>query len=186
MRQIQSVQDYNARIKRVLITEEEISSAVKAAGKKIDALYDGRPILLVSILKGAFVFMADLCRAVTVPCEIGFMCAQSYYQGTRSSGVVNITMDLAQDVRGYHIVLVEDIIDTGRTLHDVANLLRARHPLSLHIITLLDKPSRRLVDLKADFSLFTIPDHFVIGYGLDCGEYYRTLPYIAEYDPGEN
>lgn len=186
MRPIESMEDMNARIKRVLITKEEIAAAVQTAGQYIDAIYDGRPILLVSILKGAFVFMADLCRAVTVPCEIGFMCAQSYYQGTESSGMVNITMDLTQDISHYHVVIVEDIIDTGRTLHDISNLLRTRNPISLHIVTLLDKPARRLVDLKSDYSLFTIPDHFVIGYGLDCGEYYRNLPYIAEYDLDAN
>ncbi len=178
-------EDYQARIKRILITEEEIAAAVKRAGQEIDKLYDGSPILLVSILKGAFVFMADLCRAVTVPSEIGFMCAKSYYEGTSSSGVVNITMDLDHDVSKYHVVIVEDIVDTGRTLADVAALLRSRHPLSLHVVTLLDKPSRRLVDFKADLSLFTIPDYFAIGYGLDCGEYYRNLPYIAEYGEAE-
>jgi hypoxanthine phosphoribosyltransferase len=177
-----TLEAYNNRIKRVLITEEEIKAAIIKAGKEIDKLYDGRPILLVSILKGAFVFMADLCRAVSVPCEIGFMCAKSYYEGTVSSGIVQITMDLEQDISKYHVIIVEDIIDTGRTLNDVVNLLKARGPLSLRVITLLDKPERRVVDFKADISLFTIPDHFVIGYGLDCGEYYRNLPYIAEYD----
>ena len=177
--------EYNNRIKRILVSKEEIDSAIKEAGKQIDRIYDGRPLLLVSILKGAFVFMADLCRAVTVPCEIGFMCAKSYYNGTVSSGVVQITMDLEQDISQYHVVIVEDIIDTGRTLNDIVKLLRARNPLSLHVVTLLDKPSRRIVDFKADISLFTIPDHFVIGYGLDCGEIYRNLPYIAEYDNEE-
>ena len=174
--------EFNSKIKRVLITEEEIDAKIKEAGKYIDSLYDGRPILLVSILKGAFVFMADICRAVTVPCEIGFMCAKSYYNGTESSGVVRITMDLDQDIKDYHVVIIEDIIDTGRTLNDVVKMLLAREPLSLKVVTLLDKPSRRIVDFKADMALFTIPDHFVIGYGLDCGEYYRNLPYIAEYD----
>lgn len=182
MSEILSVADYEKKIKRVLITKEEIDAAIVKAGKEIDKLYDGRPILLVSILKGAFVFMADLCRAVSVPCEIGFMCAKSYYNGTSSSGVVQITMDLEQDISGYHVVIAEDIVDTGRTLLDVVKLLKARNPLSLHVITLLDKPDRRLVDFKADMSLFTIPDHFVIGYGLDCAEYFRNLPYIAEYD----
>lgn len=181
MKPIHTIEEYNSRIKRILVTEEQISDAVAEAGRKIDAIYDGRPILLVSVLKGAFVFLADLCRAVSVPCEIGFMCAKSYYQGTVSSGVVQITMDLDQDVSKYHVVIVEDIVDTGRTLLDVMKLLRARNPLSLRVVTLLDKPSRRLVDLTADISLFTVPDHFVIGYGLDCGEYYRNLPYIAEY-----
>ena len=125
--------------------------------------------------------MADVLRAVTVPCEVGFMVAKSYYSGTVSSGMVQITMDLSQDVKDYHVVILEDIVDTGRTLHDVVRLLKAREPLSLHVITLLDKPERRVVDYTPDLSLFTIPDHFVIGYGLDYDELYRNLPYIAEY-----
>lgn len=181
MKPIQSIEDHNNRIKRVLVTEEEIRKEIAKAGRWIDEIYDGRPILLVSVLKGAFVFMADLCRAASVPCEIGFMCAKSYYEGTSSTGIVNITMDLDRDVKDYHVVIVEDIIDTGRTLSDIVKLIRSREPISLHIVTLLDKPSRRVVELEADLSLFTIPDHFVIGYGLDCGEYYRNLPYIAEY-----
>lgn len=185
MDHIKTVQDYNSRIKRVLITKEEIDEAIARAGKEISDSYDGHPILLVSILKGAFVFMADLCRAITVPCEIGFMAAKSYYAGTSSSGVVKITMDLEQDISKYHVIIVEDIIDTGRTLSDVVRMLKNRDPLSLKVITLLDKPDRRKVDFKADISLFTIPDHFVIGYGLDCAEYYRNLPYIAEYDDSE-
>ena len=168
-----NIEQYNNRIKNVLITKEEIQDAIKKAGKAISDSYDGRPILLVSILKGAFVFLADLCREITVPCEIGFMIAKSY-QGTNSTGVVKITMDLEQDVSRYHVIIVEDIVDTGRTLKDVVELLRARNPLSLRVVTLLDKPSRRKVELEADMSLFTIPDLFVIGYG--------TLPYIAEYN----
>jgi len=178
-----SIEEYNNRIKQVLVTKEQIDEAIKKAGAYIDSIYDGRPILLVSILKGAFVFMADLCRAVTVPCEIGFMCAKSYYEGTISTGVVKITMDLDQDISMYHVVIVEDIIDTGRTLKDVTKMLKMRNPLSLRVVTLLDKPDRRVVDFKADMALFTIPDYFVIGYGLDCGEKYRNLPYIAEYKP---
>ena len=181
MKPIENVQDFKSRIKNTLITEAQIAEGVARAGKWIDSIYDGRPILLVSILKGAFVFMADICRAVSVPCEIGFMCAKSYYEGTVSTGVVKITMDLDRDISGYHVVIVEDIIDTGRTLSDIVKLLQARNPLSLSVLTLLDKPSRRLVEFEADMALFTIPDHFVIGYGLDCGEYFRNLPYIAEY-----
>lgn len=181
MKETISVEEFKNKIKRVLITEEEIAEAVAKLGKDIDAIYDGRPILLVSILKGAFVFMADVCRAVNVPCEIGFMCAKSYYDGTESAGVVKITMDLDKDISKYHVVVVEDIIDTGRTLNDIVKMLKARNPLSLRVVTLLDKPSRRLVDFKPDVALFTIPDHFVIGYGLDCAEYYRNLPYIAEF-----
>lgn len=186
MKKICSKDDFNSRIKRVIITEQQIQEKIKEAGKEIDKIYDGRPILLVSILKGAFVFMSDLCRAVSVPCEIGFMCAKSYYEGTVSSGVVNITMDLEHDVSKYHVVIVEDIIDTGRTLSDIVKLIRARNPLSLKVVTLLDKPSRRIVPFDADMALFTIPDHFVIGYGLDCGEYFRNLPYIAEYGESDD
>ncbi|MBO5934843.1 MAG: hypoxanthine phosphoribosyltransferase [Clostridia bacterium] len=181
MSENQSLKDFERKIKRIVITKDEIAEAVKKAGRQISESYDGRPILLVSILKGAFVFMSDLCRAVTVPCEIGFMCAKSYYNNTVSSGTVKITMDLDQDISNYHVIIVEDIIDTGRTLKDVVKLLQERNPLSLKVITLLDKPSRRLVDFEPDMALFTIPDYFVIGYGLDCGEYYRNLPYIAEY-----
>ena len=179
---IESMQDYQNKIKRVVISKEEIDAAVKRAGRYIDSLYDGRPILLVSILKGAFVFMADLCRAVTVPCEVGFMCAQSYFDSTESSGSVRITMDLTQDISQYHVVIVEDIIDTGRTLCEVVKILRGRNPLSLQVVTLLNKPSRRQVEFDADLALITIPDYFVIGYGLDCGEYFRNLPYIAEFN----
>ena len=143
-------QEFEKGIKRVLIPQTEIQEKIQAVGAQITKEYEGKPLLLVSILNGAFVFMADLCRAIRIPCETAFMCAKSYYNGTTSSGIVKITMDLAQD------------------------------------ITLLDKPDRRLVDLKADISLFTIPDVFVIGYGLDCAEIYRNLPYIAEYDEEAN
>ena len=185
MNNINYPEQFNKHIKRVIISKEEIDAKIQEVGKQISDSYDGRPILLVSILKGAFVFMADLCRAISVPCEIGFMCAKSYYSGTVSSGAVKITMDLEQDISKYHVFIVEDIIDTGRTLNDVVKLLKARNPLSLRVITLLDKPSRRLVEFKADISLFTIPDYFVIGYGLDCAEQYRNLPYIAEYQEQE-
>ena len=181
MKSIGSIEDFNKRIKRIIVTKEEIDAKIKEAGAWIDKIYDGKPIILVSILKGAFVFMADVCRAVSVPCEIGFMCAKSYYEGTVSTGVVNITMDLDRDIKDCHVVIIEDIVDTGRTLNDIVKLLMLREPASLRVVTLLDKPSRRLVDFKPDLSLFTIPDHFVIGYGLDCGEFFRNLPYIAEY-----
>ena len=180
-----SVEEFNSKIKRVIVSEDEIKAKVSEAGKYIDSIYDGRPILLVSILNGAFVFMADLCRAVSVPCEIAFMCAKSYYKGTVSSGVVNISMDIEQDISDYHVIIVEDIIDTGRTLNDITKLLKERNPLSLRVITLLDKPSRRLVEFQPDMALFEIPDYFVIGYGLDCGEYFRNLPCIAEYNSDE-
>jgi len=182
MDKICTQEELNRKIKRVVITQEEIAAAIEKAGKQISEQYDGKPILLVSILKGAFVFMADLCRAISAPCEVAFMCAKSYYDGTESSGVVKITMDLDRDISGYHVIIVEDIVDTGRTLNDVVRILKGRNPLSVSVVTLLDKPSRRLVDFKADVALFTIPDFFVIGYGLDCGEYFRNLPYIAEYN----
>lgn len=175
------VAEYNRKIKRVVITEEEIAAAIQKAGAEISAEYEGKPLLLVSILKGSFIFMADFCRAITIPCEIDFMCAKSYYAGTESSGVVKITMDLAHDIKDYHVVIVEDIVDTGRTLTDIIKLLQTREPLSIKVVSLLDKPSRRLVDFQPDKALFTIPDFFVIGYGLDFDEQYRELPYIAEY-----
>lgn len=176
-----SIEEYSSHINRVLISEEEIQAAVKAAAKRIDESYDGTPILLVSILKGAFVFLSDIVKNVTVPCEVGFMAAKSYYGSTESSGKVKITMDLSQDISGYNVIIIEDIIDTGRTLKDIIDLLRGRNPLSLKVVTLLDKPSRRLVEFEADETLFTIEDYFVIGYGLDYDEHYRNLPYIAEY-----
>lgn len=178
---MKSLQEFNSKIKRVIISEDEIKEAIKQAGKKISESYNGKPILLVSVLKGAFVFMADLLKSITVPCEVAFMCAKSYYQGTNSTGMVNITMDLDIDIKNRDVIIVEDIIDTGRTLKDIYNLLLTREPNSLKVVTLLDKPERRVVDFNADMVLFTIPDFFVIGYGLDCGEYYRNLPYIAEY-----
>lgn len=182
MMNFKSIDDYQRKIKKVIVTSEEIQSAVKKAAAIIDEMYDGTPILLVSILKGAFVFMADVCKEVTVPTEIAFMTAKSYFEGVVSSGKVEITMDIKQNVADYHVVILEDIVDTGRTLSLVVQTLKERAPKSLHVITLLDKPSRRVVDFKADVSLFVIPDYFVVGYGLDCGEYYRNLPYIAEYD----
>lgn len=177
-----STEEWKEKIKRVIISEEEIKAELKKAGELINSIYDGSPILLVSILKGSFIFMADICREVTVPCEIDFMAAKSYFEGTQSSGHVQITMDLKHDISKYHVVIIEDIIDTGRTLNEILKLLRLRNPLSIRIITLLDKPDRRVVELKADYSLFTIPDYFVIGYGLDYGEFYRNLPYIAEFN----
>ena len=181
MADIFTQEEFEYRIKSVLITEKEIKDAVQKAGKKISDSYDGRPILLVSVLKGAFVFMADLCRAITVPCEVAFMCAKSYFNGTESTGKVNIVMDIDKDVSKYHVIIVEDIIDTGRTLKEIYKIIKDRNPLSLKVVTLLDKKERRVVDFDADMVLFDIPDRFVIGYGLDCGELYRNLPYIAEY-----
>ena len=167
-------------IKRVLIGSDEIRAAVAAQGQRISDKYRGKPLLIAGLLTGSFVFAADLCRAVSIPCEIGFMSVSSYGKDTVSSGKVDIRMDLGRDISGYHVVIAEDIIDTGHTLYEVYRLLKAREPLSLEVVTLLDKPSRREVDFNADHSLFTIPDIIVVGYGLDHGEKYRNLPYIAE------
>lgn len=181
MKDFSAKEEYEKRIKKVLITEKQIKEAIKKAGKAISDIYDGRPILLVSVLKGSFVFMADLCREINVPCEVAFMCAKSYFEGTQSSGTVQIVMDLDRDVSKYHVVIVEDIVDTGRTLKYIYQMIKDRNPISLRVVTLLNKQERRVVDFTADITLFEIPDHFVIGYGLDCAELYRNLPYIAEY-----
>ncbi len=180
MQKILTKEEYEKRIKCVRITKEEIQAKIKEAGKIINSWYDGRPMLLVSVLNGAFVFMADICRELTVPVEIAFMKAESY-SGTNSTGTVNITLDLKQDISKYNVVILEDIIDSGRTLKVIVEKLKERNPLSLRVVTLLDKPSRRKVDFKADVVLFTIPDFFVIGYGLDCDEYFRNLPDICEF-----
>ena len=171
----------DSRIGKTIISEADIKQKVRETGKFLSEKYNGKPLLLISILKGAFIFLADICRELTIPCEIGFMRVKSYYEGTSSSGDVKILMDIDRNIENYHVVVIEDIIDTGRTLHDVVEILKSRKPLSLEVVTLLDKPERRLVDFGADRSLFTIPDLFVVGYGLDCGENYRNLPYIAEY-----
>lgn len=176
------IQEYRGRIKGVLISSEEIQQRIIEVGAEISAEYEGKPLLLVSVLKGAFVFLADFARAVTIPCEVGFMRVRSYFDSTVSSGEVEILMDLEQDISNYHVILVEDIVDTGRTLSLLVKRLQARNPLSLKVVTLLDKPDRRVVEFQADRSLFTIEDRFVIGYGLDCGEMFRNLPDIAEYD----
>ena len=180
-----TTKEHDSKIKRVLITEKEIQEAIKKAGEEISKEYEGKPLLLVSVLKGAFVFMADLCRAITIPLELDFMSASSYGAGTVSSGTVRIDFDLKHDISNYHVIIVEDIVDTGRTLKEIVRLLKNRNPLSLKVVSLLDKPDRRVVEFEADQVLFTIPDFFVIGYGLDYNEYYRNLPYIAEYDPSK-
>ena len=179
---INAVEAYNKKIKKIVITEDEIKREIKKVAAQINADYDGNQMLVVGILKGSFMFMSDLCREINVPCEIDFMRAKSYFNDTVSSGTVTITMDLEHDISKYHVIIAEDIIDTGRTLKQIVEILKERNPLSLKVVTLLDKPSRRLVDFKADYSVFTIPDFFVIGYGLDCAEHYRNLPYVAEYN----
>ncbi len=163
---------------KILISSETISAKLKQTGDYISKKYKDGNLLLVGILKGSFVFLADLARNITIPCEIGFMGTQSYI-GTHSSGEVRITLDLQQNIADYNVVVAEDIIDSGNTLKAIADILRARNPKSLEIITLLDKPDRRETDIQADRVLFTISDEFVVGYGLDYNEKYRNLPYIA-------
>ena len=172
-------------IQEILFSEEQLAQRVKEIAGEINRDYVGQEIMLVSVLRGSFVFMADLCRRIDLPCTVDFMAVSSYGGGTSSSGQVQITKDLSEDISDRHIIVVEDILDSGNTLSYLLKVLEQRSPASIRLCTLLDKPERRLVKLDADISLFTIPDHFVIGYGLDCGEIYRNLPYIAEYDEGE-
>ena len=182
MAHTKELEQYNKGIKEILITKEEIDAAIKKAGEQIALTYDGTPFIVIGILKGSFVFMADLCRAINAPVEVEFMRVSSYYNGTESTGKIDVIMDLDRDISGCNVIIAEDIIDTGRTLNDVVKMLKARNPKSLKVVALLDKPERRIVDFEADMALFTIEDHFVIGYGLDCAEQYRNLPYIAEYN----
>lgn len=163
---------------KILISEDEIKQKIKETGKYISKEYRGKPLMFVCILRGAFVFMSDLMRSVDIDCIAEFMAVESY-NGTESTGNIKINLDLKEDISKYHVIIAEDIIDTGRTLEKVVQLLRKRNPLSLKIITLLDKPARRVNNLKADISLFTIPDVFVIVYGLDYNNLYRNLPFIA-------
>lgn len=167
-------------VKSVLITEEEIKSAVKKCGEEISLKYSGKKVLLVGILKGSFVFISDLAREITIPCEIDFMAASSYGSSTVSSGSVNITRDIASDLSGYSVIIAEDILDSGNTLSKIKKILLERNPDSLEIIVLLDKPERRTADIEADKALFKIPDKFVVGYGLDYNEQYRNLKYVGE------
>ena len=167
-------------LKCILITKEEIAEKVKEIAKVLDEDYKDKNPLVVCILKGSVMFFTDILKAMTIPLSIDFMAISSYGSGT-TSGVVKFVKDLDVSITNRHVLIIEDIIDTGRTLNDVVKVLKSRNPASLRVVTLLDKPSRRVVDFKADMSLFTIPDFFVIGYGLDCGEHYRNLPYIAEY-----
>lgn len=166
-------------IECVLLSEEEIKLKVKEVGKKISEDYEGKEPVFVGVLKGCFIFMADLLRAISVPCSVDFM-AVSSYEGTNSTGAVKINKDLNSDICGKHIVLVEDILDSGVTLNYLKNYLMVRQPASISIVTLMDKPARRKADVYADYSCFEIPDAFVVGYGLDYNEKYRNLPYIGE------
>lgn len=176
--------DMNKDILRTLLSQEEIRAKVQEMGRQISEDYaGGKDLMLVSILKGAVVFMADLMREITIPNEIDFMVVSSYGSGVKSSGVVKIVKDLDVPLDGKDILIVEDILDSGLTLSYITELLRGRGPKSIRIATLLDKPERRKVDLKADYIGFTVPDEFVVGYGLDYDEKYRNLPYIGILKP---
>ena len=168
---------------RVLLSEDEIREKVRELGGKITADYKNSNLMLVTVLKGAVVFLADLMRQIDVPAEIDFMVVSSYGSGVKSSGVVKIVKDLDLPLAGKDILIVEDILDSGLTLSYIKELLESRGPRSIRIATLLDKPSRRKVDLQADYIGFSVPDEFVIGYGLDYDEKYRNLPYIGILKP---
>ena len=170
---------------KVLIGEEEVNRRIRELGEQISADYAGKSLHLVSVLKGGVFFTCELAKRITIPVTIDFMSVSSYGDEKSSSGVVRIVKDLDETLEAKDVMVVEDIVDSGRTLSYLLKMLQGRKPASLKLCTLLDKPSRRLVKFEADMSLFTIPDHFVIGYGLDCDEYYRNLPYIAEYDEGK-
>ncbi len=163
----------------ILITSEALQARVQELGAEISEAYQGRQPLLLSVLKGSVIFLADLMRALTVPHAIDFMAVSSYGTATQSSGVVRILKDLDEPIEGKDVLIVEDIIDSGHTLEYLRGLLLARNPASLRIVTLLSKPSRREVDVPVDWVGFDIPDKFVIGYGLDYDERYRDLPYIG-------
>jgi len=171
--------DIHPDVAHVLITAEELQARVQALGREISAAYEGKEPLLLSVLKGSIIFMADLMRALTIPHAIDFMAVSSYGAATQSSGVVRILKDLDKPIEGKDVLIVEDIIDSGHTLKYLRGLLLARNPASLRIVTLLSKPARREVDVPVDWVGFEIPDKFVIGYGLDYNERYRDLPYIG-------
>lgn len=166
-------------IEYVLYSEEKLASVVAALGKQISEDYKGRNLLLVSILKGSVMFMTDLMRSITIPCQIDFMAVSSYGSGVKSSGTVRILKDLDRDISGFDVLIVEDILDSGMTLSYLMDLLYARNPNSIRICTLFDKPERRTVDIYADYKGLEVPDEFIVGYGLDYDEKYRNLPFIG-------
>lgn len=173
----------NEDIEKIYFSAEEISEIVKGLGAKISEDYKDKNLLLVSILKGSVIFMADLMRAITIPCRIDFMSVTSYGSGTKTSGVVKIIKDLDINLEGYDLLIVEDILDSGKTLHYVMDILKTRHPASIKICTLFDKPDRREAKVTADYSGSVVPDEFIVGYGLDYDERYRNLPYIGVLKP---
>ena len=166
-------------IKKILISHDEIVTAARELGQKLTEDYQGKNPILVGILKGSVPFMAELIKHIDTHIELDFMLVSSYHGGTTSSGVINIIKDIDQDITGRDILFVEDIIDTGQTLKNLCNLFKERNAASVKIATLLDKPEGRIVDIEADYTCFTIPNEFVVGYGLDYDEYYRNLPYVG-------
>ena len=169
-------------VERILLNKEEIDSKISEIGKQISKDYEGKYPIFVGVLKGCFIFMADLMRNVDVDCTMDFM-AVSSYSGVSSTGAVKINKDLSQDIHDRHIILIEDILDSGVTLNYLKNYLMVREPASIKIATLLDKPSRRKADIIPDYKCFEVPDAFVVGYGLDYNETYRNLPYIGILKP---
>ena len=163
----------------VLVSEKEVDERIELLGKQISKDYEGRQVHLICILKGGAFFMCELAKRITVPVSIDYMSVSSYGNRTSSSGVVRIAKDLDESIEGKDVLSVEDIIDSGRTLYYLMETLRQRHPKSLHLCTLLDKPERREKDVKVDYVGFEIPDEFVVGYGLDYAQKYRNLPYIG-------
>ena len=170
-------------IQEILFTKEQLDRRVSEIAEQINRDYADKDILLVSVLRGSFIFMADLARKITRPCRVDFMSVSSYGKGTSSSGQVQITKDLSEDISGLHVIVVEDILDSGNTLSYLLRILEQRHPASIRLCTLLDKPDRRKVEVAVHYSGFTIPDAFVVGYGLDYAERYRNLPYIGILKP---
>lgn len=170
-------------IERVLFSEAELKTRVAELGAQISADYQGKNPIIISVLRGSYIFMADLTRKISLPCTIDFMAVSSYGKGTTSSGQVKIVKDLSENIEGRDVIVVEDILDSGNTLSYLLQILKARHVASVKLCTLLDKPSRRVKDVRADYVGFSVPDYFVVGYGLDYAEYYRNLPYIGILKP---
>ncbi len=167
------------KIERVLIPREKISEMVARVGAEISSDYEGRSILLIGVLKGAFIFMSDLVRCIRVPLQVDFMSVSSYGANTATSGIVRILKDLDTDITGRHVIIVEDIVDTGLTLQYLTELLTTRDPASIAICAAFDKPDRRKADIRVDYRGMTIPDEFIVGYGLDYAEDYRHLPDVC-------
>ncbi|MCF2661700.1 hypoxanthine phosphoribosyltransferase [Pseudoflavonifractor phocaeensis] len=170
-------------IQEILFSEEQLKARVAEIARQIETDYAGKEIMLISVLRGSFIFMADLCRAIQLPCTLDFMSVSSYGKSTTSSGQVQITKDLSEDITGRHVIVVEDILDSGNTLSYLLKILENRHPASIRLCTLLDKPERRVKPVEVHYTGFTIPDAFVVGYGLDYAERYRNLPYIGVLKP---